>query len=473
MRRLFFLAAAAVVITSAARPQTSHKDGAYGLFSWYSPLYLQSDQAFHSIWPHEGGAPGFEIASLRLGVCGGATQQFNYSLGIEAMFFPNGRSLEDGFPENTSLYDLVEGRGAQFRLDDAWIRLGGVLAPGLDLTVGRQRTPWGSAPRFGVLDELNPPDFARFLTFDPERWLERRPQSAVRLDWRAGWSCLQIVLLLQRQEAPLPRGFLYLLQGSKQGPLLSLARGWEDENGEGWGLPNFGIRWTSRFSPLELSLSYYHGNYSLPVMEGWNIDRGPTSRFAYARQDVLGADAAVRIGPLRLWGEAGLVRPEKREGYLEYLGWDGGNMTFMRYHFPLFQVSYLKHAGGLEAAWGAVRVGAGWLHGMVDEIGLSDEARDAFGTSGRTFFGPLNDYLTGRFAWGDEKSRARIQADLLAEVGQDAEAVFLLPELSVRTGLGLRLRAGAFIVLAPENPASKLGLFSRQTSIFGGLSAAF
>ena len=74
------------------------------------------------------------------------------------MVFPNGRSLQDDFPLDAARYEVAAGRGAEFRLDDAWVRLGGIIAPGIDLTVGRQRTPWGTAPRFGVLDDLNPPD---------------------------------------------------------------------------------------------------------------------------------------------------------------------------------------------------------------------------------------------------------------------------------------------------------------------------
>jgi hypothetical protein len=468
MRRHGILFLAAVLLGPAVSAFPAQDDRPYARWGWFSPLYLQSDQEFHSFWPHEAGSLGFEIASLRMGIVGGRTQLFTYSLGIEAMFFPNGRSLEDEFPESASRYDVAAGRGAAFRLDDAWVRLGGVIAPGVDLTVGRQRTAWGAAPRFGVLDDLNPPDFARFLTFDPERWLERRPQSAVRLDWRAGWSTVQFVLLLQRQEAPLPRGFLYLLRGSKQGPLLTLTRGWEE--GEDWGLPNYGIRWHGLFSALELSLSYYRGNFSLPVMEGWNIDRGPTSEFAYAREEVLGADAAVRLGPVRFWGEAGLVLPEKRDGFLEYLGFAGGQLGYLRYKFPLFPDSYAKYAAGVDISAGTFKVGAGWLHGLFDEFDLTAEALDAFGPYGRAFFGPLSDYLTGRVEWGSEKSAVRFQADLLAEIGADAGGTIVLPELSVRACGGVILRAGAFLLLGPDDAVSKLGLFRRQTSIFAGLN---
>ena len=64
---------AAILLALAVPRLPAQEERPYARLSWFSPLYLQTDRAFNSVWPHDAATLGFEIASLRLGIVGGRT----------------------------------------------------------------------------------------------------------------------------------------------------------------------------------------------------------------------------------------------------------------------------------------------------------------------------------------------------------------------------------------------------------------
>lgn len=463
--RLAALSAAAILLASFL-PGGTVGPGLLARFRLFGSVYTGENSAFHAFRPHQAGGLGPAYADLALGGAWWPTPKIQAGLQAEARWYPTGISAADEVPADASAYDVLAPRRTEFRLSQAWLRLAGILGRGIDLKLGRQRIRWGAASGWSVLDDLNPVDFARLLTFDPASWADRRPQWSAALEWRRDWSFVQLVWLWERPEAPLPRGFVYLLQGSKQGPQVELQPAGERED---WGGPSFGLRWRVAPGPAAFSLSYYRGGFPLPVLDGWAFDFGPTSRFLYARQSVLGADGEANLGPVRLWAEAGLVRPEPRSGHLEFLGWDGVSIGRMRYSFPLFETSAWKYAAGIDLRLAWLEAGAGFLHGLFDEFPFSAVAVSAFGTYGCQFFGPFASYLTGRVSLGSDAWPVRLKAEALWETGESPGAFVFLPRLEAGLGRRIVLQAGARLVFAPDE-ALKFGLFRADDTVFAALA---
>jgi hypothetical protein len=463
MRRRFPVLIVWLTLLAALSSAEATGSGWTARFRLFGSLYTGENAAFHAFRPHQAGGLGPSYADLALGGAWWLSPKVEAGLRTEARWYPNGISAGDGVPANASTYDVFAPRRTEFRLSEAWLRFAGVLGQGLDIKLGRQRIRWGASSGWGVLDDLNPIDFARLLTFDPASWNDRRPQWSAALEWKRDGSSVQLIWILERPEAPLPRGFVYLLQGSKQGPKIELQPASERED---WGGPSFGLRWRVEPGPVAFSLSYYRGSFALPVLDGWAFDFGPTSRFLYARQSVLGADGEMRLGPVRLWAEAGLVMPEARSGHLEYLGWNGTTVGPLRYHFPLFKKTAWKYAAGVDIRLPWLEASAGALRGLFDEFPFSTEAGDAFGTYGRQFSGPLSSYLTGRLTLGEASWPFRFRAEALWEIGGTPGAFVSLPRLEARLGKFLEIQAGARLVLAPVDAALKLGLFRDDDALF-------
>jgi len=252
---------------------------------------------------------------------------------------------------------------------------------------------------------------------------------------------------------------------------LILSRSREEEGGSG-GL-RYGLRWSTSFREGGFSVSYCRGNYPLPAFYGWNMDFGPKSYFVYLGRKVLGADAFFKVGPVRIWGEGGVVVPEKRDGFLEFLGWTGQSYGVLRYEFPLIEGDYLKYAAGWDAEFGPVAAGAGYLHGFVDEFPYSQKALDVFGFDKGMFFGPLEDYLTAFFALKNDRWPVLFRADALWELAGEGTALLLCPDLTVKMRKSIRLRGGAFLVLSGTAETTKFGLFKQDSFLFAGLELMF
>ncbi len=209
-------------MAAANKPEIS------GRFRLFSSLYA-ADNPDGLFFTHEAGQFAFRRAEVRLKIAGSVNDRVSYGIRFDAFSYP-GDLLDSGqFPESAFLGSPTSSEHFELALYEGWVKVGDFLLSGLDLTAGKQRISWGTADKVGVVDNLNPIDFANFLSFDPDYFFERRPQTGINLEYYPGgaWK-IQLVGLLQHQVSPLPFGYAGL--ADKFFPMDSVAveKGWDD-----------------------------------------------------------------------------------------------------------------------------------------------------------------------------------------------------------------------------------------------------
>ncbi len=298
------------------------------------------------------------------------------------------------------------------------------VLPGLDLRVGRQVVVWGAADQFNPTANINTLDFSDALLFG-----KALANNMVRADYnpKGDWVLTAVwvpvfrpaelprtaPVALQQLDRPAPvqegnpRDFFYNEQINPalapttvnvvtQVPDVSI------QNSQ------LALRLAGRVLGQDVSLSYYHGRFGIPMpaQTVFHADRTADVGVVWPKEDVIGGDIAgtiERLAGLGYWIEGTVTFPEEITYALYQDRPDGkrnefrfdpyndmnvlfGNVVDMMGHYvsPMGQVQdssgvrptvvpttpFLKLTAGADMTLGRhVYVNAQYVHGFVDEFG--------------------------------------------------------------------------------------------------------
>ena len=290
---------------------------------------------------------------------------------------------------------------------EAFVRVPGFLVEPLDVTIGKQRIPWGTADGLNPTDRFNAHDLSDLTDFTA-----RLPTWAARLeyyvagDWRldAVWSPTAHGPLM-----PMGSGALFSPAAALPAP-TSVARWTQHFVPPHPRLANtqYGVRLSGVLGGLDLSASFFDGFDGLPVVDRLTLtplvephSTGMLEAHVWStlpRVRALGSDFAGEWHGVGLWGEAGLVfpspmlvtphMPDSANTPAPWVALDddpyatwslGGDYTFRRGYYVNLQ----------------------WAHGLFFERGA----------------GRLHDYLVGRVERGLLRDALGVVLEGALEVG--------------------------------------------------------
>lgn len=456
----------------AARAQTTFDFS--GMVKLFLSVYASSNQAGPYFF-HDGGDFAFKRLEGRFRLKARISDNVSAHVRLDAFSSPDALFSGSSFPEAGLLAAPGQTEPFELSLYEAYIRVNHFLIRNLDLTVGKQRIQWGTADKLNIVDNLNPLDFANFLTFDPDYYLERRPQTAFNLEFYPGKdSKLQLVWLLGRQYSPLPAGFEDMLRANLAAlpfPEINLATGTSSLS-----TTSFGARFSTRLFNLDLGLSYYNGNYTLPYIQGVEfsspLQPGPTRvYFRYPKRQVFGLDLAGEIKSVGFWAELARVQPQKILGWLDTYLLVGGELFPLNVVFPLLDSHYWQWVVGADYTFSVadgLYLNLQYLHGLFDEASFSGLAESYFGLRKGMWFGQVQDYLAGRaelrMLKGDLKAGLNTMFSPSSGEFSRASAIFY-PSLEYRLHDAVSVQAGA-ILATGDKSWSKFGSFSRDRVVY-------
>jgi len=470
MKRRVLAALGAVLIFAAgsARADGPRLSGRIKLFS---SVFL-AEHLDGRYFSHDSGEFGLKRLETRLSLTGSAGEKVSYAVRLEA--FAGAEPMFDGriFPESGPLGTPVRTEPFEIALYEGYVRVTGFLLKNLDLTLGKQRIAWGTADKISAVDNLNPVDFANFLTFDPDYFGERRPQTALNLEFHPGRSTrLQFVWLLSRQIAPLPYGFTNLLaQGlpPSAGFFIKKDRALLKNT-------NWAVRLSTHVFGVDAGLSFYRGNFDLPFIFGSAALRedgrtfGPDLYYRHPLKQVFGLDLAGELSSVGWWAEAAWVRPEYFKGFAQIPYWILPEPRIEWIDFRLFEKGFPRFVAGADYTFGignGLYLNLQYARGLFDEIDATAEAEAIFGFRKGMFFGEPGDYLVGRLEYALLGGDLKIAFNALGEfAGKNASAFLLTPGLELRVSDAVIVQAGAVFV-AGDEIGTKFGPFKKDRLAF-------
>ena len=344
-----------------------------------SPLHLAGEFALKRIESH------FRFAS-RIG------DKLSWFLRLD-LSASAGRLNSTGlFNESTPLATPSGTERVDIGIFEAYAKVSDFLVDNLDFTVGKQRISWGTADKIGIIDNLNPLDMAQFFTFSPEHFFERRPQNALNFEYYfRNREKLQLVLLLQKQIAPLPYGFNGLMQMINPGfDSVNVGYAWK---GDRIATMNWAARFSTALLDMDWGVSIYRGN----LQTAYPISISPQLReahFIYPEVTVLGLDLAGELAGIGFWAEAGLFLPDSCDAQLQTLPQNDPGSQPLLYQGDLLRPAYAKWVLGADYHFGnGLYANLQYLHGFFDEAGYSDFSKQMFQVKKGFFFGDISDYL--------------------------------------------------------------------------------
>jgi hypothetical protein len=430
-----------------------------GRFNLFSSVYL-GDQLTSPFMAHEAGQFALKRLETQLRLSSQINDKLNWGLRLDLAASGGDRNSPGIFNESSLLASPSGSETLEISLFEAYARVSDFILSGLDLTVGKQRITWGTADKIGVLDNLNPLDMAQFFTFSPEHFFERRPQTALNFEYYfKNREKLQVVLLLQKQIAPLPYGFNALMTQLTPGfTTLSVANAWGPDT---LGSLNWGARFSATWLNLDWGLSLYRGNQQTPSLSVIAPLSGE-ARFLYPLITVLGLDLAGEAHGIGFWAELGLYLPTQAEAELRAVVPTPDGLVPITLQGDLFQTAFFKYVIGAD-----YHFGGGWytnvqfLHGFFDETAYSDFARQNFRIQEGFFFGDIADTLFFRLEkklW-DDKLQIKMSNifDLIKGGGWT-----LLPEVELRLHDSFSLQGGLFLPLSGDPQKSRFAFFEEN-----------
>ena len=455
-----------------ARAQTSFDFS--GLVKLFLSFYASSNQGGPYFY-HESGDFAFKRLEGRFKLDARLSDNVSAHLRLDAFSSPDALFSDRSFPEAGILASPGKTEPFELSLYEAYFRVNHFVLKNLDLTVGKQRIQWGTADKLNLIDNLNPVDFANFLTFDPDYYLERRPQTAFNLEYYP-WknSKLQLVWLLQRQYSPLPAGFSDMLRANLSLlPQPEINLGTETSSLKN---TNFGLRFSTVLFKVDVGLSYYRGNNSLPYIQGVEFSSppqpGPTQvYFRYPGKQVLGLDLAGEIKSVGFWAELARVQPQKILGWLDTYLLIGGELFSVNAVFPLLESYYWQWVVGADYTFSVadgLYLNVQYLRGLFDEAAFSGLARSYFGLRKGMWFGQVGDYVAGRAELRLLKGDLKVGLNSVAAIGagQDSQSsAIFYPSLEYKIHDAVYLQAGAILATGDE-ALSKFGSFSRDRVVY-------
>jgi hypothetical protein len=410
---------------------------------------------------HESGEFGFRRLEARVKLGGYLNERITYAVRFDAFAHSGSILSADQFPESNLLGMPLLSEHFELNLYEGYIKVSKFLAKNLDLTVGKQRIQWGSADKLNVVDNLNPLDFANFFTFDPDYAFERRPQTAVNLEYYLGTgSKLQLVWLLGHQVSPMPFGYTFLTKGYYQLTEIDIQKDWQDRLKDS----NFAVRFSTNLLNMDLGLSYYLGNSALPVLLDLTVGAEPRGTFIYPRLQVWGLDLAGELFGVGFWAEAAWNKIADTTASLT------GPFTQA---FPLFEDGFIKYVVGLDYNFGRGFYGnIQFLHGFFDEFDYSEEAESIFQLGRGRFFGGLENYLVAKLEYKTARDNLKLSLSGIYEMGAE-QALVLTPGLEARVADGMLIQAGGFLVVSGDEEKTKFGILKDDKLLYLGFRIDF
>ncbi len=461
MRRI---AAATLLLflSSLAMASSAELSGRVKLFS---SLFLQENTG-GKFFSHDAGEFAYKRVEVRLQLSGELSDRVSYGFRLDAYSRPDALFGGNVFPESGILGSPSLAEPFELSLYEAYIKISDFLIENLDLTIGKQRVQWGTADKVNVVDNLNPVDFANFFTFDPDYFAERRPQAAFNFEYYFSETTkLQLVWLLSRQYAPLPAGFSVFAAASSplpaeiyvssEKPLLKNT--------------NLGLRFSTVILNTDVALSYYHGNFSLPVLEGLDFSRIVTLdvHYFYPELDVVGLELAGELASVGFWAEVAYFMPDQAQGFV-MAPMKTYPFVSVRQDVDLLESGYFKYVVGGDYTFGigsGLYVNVQYLHGFFDERDYTEQAEKLFGFSKGQFFGELEDYIIARAEYKFLNGDLKLSFGGIVEFGDDATCVVYTPSLEYRAADRVIFQAGAFLASGDEK-GTKFGQFKEDKLIY-------
>ncbi len=212
-------------------------------------------------------------------------------------------------------------------LDEAYFTYANFILEGIDLSVGKQRIPWGTADVLNPTDLLNPLDLS-----DPLDFGAKSPSVAVNLTYTPPDldAFVQLVYEPYSQVALLNSAIIDALRGR----LYRQVTASFVDGTTGWGAETavtpaydpknfvFGAKIGGSLFGFDLSASYVTRMNDIPYVARVVLEANPgmppltlTSRsyeLGYYREHEIGVDAAKDLGFVLAWAEAGVYFPEER-----------------------------------------------------------------------------------------------------------------------------------------------------------------
>ena len=467
-KTVFFLSLALLVF-----PQTVKADVTVsGQFKLFTSLFLkQNDTGPYFI--HDSGEFANKRIETRLRFSGFLSDQISYAVRFDSYSQPDALFSSDSFPESSSLGAPTLAEPFDFFLYEGNIKISDFLFHGLDFTLGKQRIQWGTADMVNVVDNLNPVDFANFLTFDPDYFGERRPQTALNFEYYlSGFTKIQFVWLLSRQISPLPADFSGLVTGGLTSSSIRI----ETEN-KLLRNTNFAFRFATVLLNTDIGVSYYKGNYNLPMLYGVT-PVGPAElefSYTYPQKQVLGLDVAGEVLSAGFWAELAYIIPEDMDAFA-YISFPGNEPPYLvKETFPLFEGPYFKYVLGLDytADIGTgIYLNAQYLHGFFDETDYSGTAESLFGFKKGMFFGEIQDFILASAEYSMLRENLKIELGGIVEFGDHESAFSFMPSLEYKIKDAVTFQAGGFIVSGSENN-TKFGPFKNDNILFFAFKTDF
>lgn len=284
------------------------------------------------------------------------------------------------------------------------------ILPGLDLRIGRQVVVWGTGDKFNPTSNLSTLDLS-----DPLLFGKSIGNQMVRLDYNPrGDLIFTAVWVPIFRPSQLPRTApLGVTEPDRPAPvqdqrvrdqLTTLRAILPPSQLNVYGLlpppsldnSQLGLRVKARLWGLDLSVSYYHGRFGIPV-PAWGINRPEgvvDTLVIWPRQDVVGFDLAGSLAALHglgYWAEVALTFPQEVTFGLYNDAFGGHDpVTFrcaqtcaLQFGFPLASrplvvpsTPFWKGTFGIDYSWTKqLYSNLQYVHGFLDEFGAGKVAR--------------------------------------------------------------------------------------------------
>ncbi len=466
--RLFFIVFM-IIVFSITGFSTEKNLSVSGRVKFFGSVFLTDNTGKY--FNHDSGDFGLKRLETRLKIAGNLNDRISYNLRFDG--FSNSGTLftKNSFPESGILSSPVYSEYFELNLYEANIMISDFLIDNLDLTIGKQRISWGTADKIGVMDNLNPIDFANFFTFDPDYAFEKRPQTALNFEYYTGDnSKIQFIWLMQHQVSPLPYGYTLLTKQSMKVNNIEVSNNWRNNIKDS----NFGIRFSTNLFNIDFGFSFYNGNISLPIIKSYMLSSIPSAEFFYGKEKIVGTDFSTSIGGASVWGEAAYIIPDDSSGLIQVPVVLNNNFIGVRnINFSLFEKGFFKYVigGDYNFAHGFY-INFQYLHGFFDEFDYSKEAEKYFMKRKGEFFGEISDYIIPDIEYKFHGDDYKIKLSGIIEIS-DKTSWTLTPQIELRIADGLILSAGGFFVISGDETKTKFGEFKKDKLFYLSLKIDF
>ncbi len=471
-KRLVLFPVILVILSMGFRPANAQtKFDFSGMMKVFLSAYVSENQRGPYFF-HQRGDFAIKRIESRLGWKAHLSNKVQAAFRIDLFSSPEALFSEGKFPEAGILASPEESEPVELSLYEASIRVSDFLVKNLDLTVGKQRIPWGRADKLNVIDNLNPLDFANFLTFDPDYYLERRPQTAFNLEYYLFKdSRLQLVWLLGRQVSPLPAGFSEMLKVNLQSlhqPEVHL-----ETKKPAIKDTALGLRFSTILATVDIGLSYYAGYFSLPYIYKVELNNpiqpAPSQvYFKYPKRRVFGLDFSGELKSVGWWLEIAQVQPERISSQVHSYAFFGDQPIPVSFRFNLMEDIFWQWVAGVDYTFSladGLYLNFQFLHGLFDEAAFSPKAEEYFNLRKGMWFGCPGDYLAGKAELRLWRGDLRLAVNSLVECSSGHSSAIFFPALEYRIHDAVFFCAGA-ILSTGDQQSSKFGSFSRDRVIY-------